>query len=81
MLREESRGNSPQTLATYRCENQTIKKAEHLRTVVLEKSLDSPLDFKEIKTVNPKGNQPGIFTGRTDVEAEVPIFWPPDVRS
>ena len=35
----------------------------------------------EIKPVNPKGNQPGIFTGRTDVEAEVPIFWPPDVRS
>ena len=58
MLREESRGNSPQTLASYRCENQTITKAEHLRTVVLENSLDSPLDCKEIKPVNPKGNQP-----------------------
>ena len=47
--------------------------------MVLEKTLDSPLDFKEIKTVNPKGNQPGIFTGRTD--AEDPILWPPDVKS
>ena len=48
---------------------------------MLKKTLESPLGFKEIKSVNPKGNQPGIFTGRTDVEAEVPIFWPPDVRS
>ena len=47
----------------------------------LEKTLDSPLDSKEIKPVNPKGNQPWIFTGRTDAEAEVPILCPPDAKS
>ena len=50
-------------------------------TVVLEKTLESPLDSKEIKPVNPKGNQPWIFIGRTDAEAEAPILWPPDVKS
>ena len=50
-------------------------------TVVLEKTFESPLDCKEIKSVNPKGNQPWIFTGRTDAEAEIPILWPPDVKS
>ena len=49
--------------------------------MVLEKALESCLDCKEIKLVNPKGNQPCIFTGRTDVEAEIPILWPPDVKS
>ena len=49
--------------------------------VVLEKSLESFLDLKEIKPVNPKGNQPWIFIGRTDAEAEAPIFWPPDVKT
>ena len=49
--------------------------------VVLEKTLESPLDCKEIKSVNPKGNQPWIFTGRTDAEAEAPILWPSDVKS
>ena len=42
---------------------------------------DSPLDSKEIKPFNPKGNRSRIFTGRTDAEAEIPIFWPPDVKS
>ena len=42
---------------------------------------DSPLDSKEIKPFNPKGNRSQIFTGRTDAEAEIPIFWPPDVKS
>ena len=51
------------------------------RTVVLEKTLGSPLDCKEIKPVNPKGNQPWIFIGRSEVEAEAPIFWPPDAKS
>ena len=51
------------------------------RTVVLEKTLESPLDWKEIKPVNPKGNQPWIFIRRTDAEAEAPIFWPPDAKS
>ena len=50
-------------------------------TVVLEKTLESPLDFKEIQPVHPKGNQSWIFIGRTDAEAETPIFWPPDVKN
>ena len=49
--------------------------------MVLEKTLESPLDSKEIKPVHPKGNQPRIFIGRTDTEAEVPILWPPDAKS
>ena len=49
-------------------------------TAVLEKTLESPLDCK-IKPVNPKGNQPWIFIGRTDVELETPIFWPPMVKN
>ena len=49
--------------------------------MVLEKTLESPLDGKEIKPVNPKGNQPWIFIGRTDIEAEAPILWPPDAKS
>ena len=44
-------------------------------------TLENPLDNKEIKPVNPKGNQPCIFIGRTDAEAEAPILWPPDVKS
>ena len=50
-------------------------------TVVLEKTLERPLDWKEIKPVNPRGNQPWIFIGRTDAEAETPVLWPPDVKS
>ena len=50
-------------------------------TVVLEKTLENPLDCKEIKPVSPKGNQPWIFIGRTDVESEAPILWPPDVKN
>ena len=50
-----------------------------VQTVVLEKTLESPLDYKEIKRVNPKGNQPWIFFGRTDAEA--PILWSPDEKS
>ena len=51
------------------------------QTVVLEKTLESPSESKEIKPVSPKGNQPWIFTGRTDAEAEAPTLWPPDVKS
>ena len=47
----------------------------------LEKTLESPLDSKEIKPVNPKGNQLGIFVGRTDAEAEAPVLWPPDAKN
>jgi len=49
-------------------------------TVMLEKTLESPLDCKEIKPVNPKGNQSWIFTGKIDIEAEAPILWPPDAK-
>jgi len=49
--------------------------------VVLEKTLESPLDCKEIQPVHPKGNQSLIFIGRTDAEAEAPILWPPDVKN
>ena len=50
-------------------------------TVVLEKTLESPLDWRKIQPVNPKGNQSWIFTGITDAEAETPILWPPDAMS
>ena len=50
-------------------------------TVVLEKTLESPLDCREIQPVHPKGNHSWIFTGRTDVEAETPILWPPDAKN
>ena len=49
--------------------------------MVLEKILESPLDNKEIKPVNPKGHQSWIFSGRTDAEDETPILWPPDVKN
>ena len=50
-------------------------------TVVLEKTLESPLDFKEIQPVHPKGNQPWIFFGRTDAKVATPILWPPDAKN
>ena len=68
----------------YGFESWTIKlSAEELMllTVVLEKTLESPLDCKEIHPVHPKGDQPWVFVGRTDVEAETPILWPPDAKS
>ena len=49
--------------------------------MVLEKTLESPLNCKEIKPVDPKGNQSRIFSGRTDAEAETPILWPPDAKN
>ena len=49
--------------------------------MVLEKTLESPLDCKEIKSINPKGYQPQILTARTDAEAEASILWPPDAKS
>ena len=73
-------------MVMYRCESWTIKEAEHKRIDVfelwcLEKTLESPLDFKEIQPVHPKGDQSWVFIGRTDVEAETPILWPPDLRT
>ena len=66
-------------VATYGCESWTINEAEH--SVVLEKTFESPLDYRETKLVNPNGNQLWIFIGRTDAEAEAPILWPPDGKS
>ena len=70
----------------YGCESWTIKKAEHRRTwsfwtVVLEKTLESPLDRKEIQPVHLKVTQSWIFIGRTDVEVETPRFWPRDSKN
>ena len=58
-----------------------ILKHWYFQTVILEKTLESPLDCKEIQPVHPKGNQSWIFIGRTDVEAEAPILWPHDEKS
>ena len=49
--------------------------------MILEKTLESPLDYKEIQPVHPKGDQSWVFIGRTDVEAETPILWPPDAKT
>ena len=49
--------------------------------MVLDKTFESHLDYREIKPVNPKGNQPWIFIGRTDAEDETPILWPPDAKN
>ena len=70
----------------YGCESLDHKKSWVLknwcfRIVVLERTLENPLDCKEIKPVNPKGNQPGLFIGRSDGEAEAPILWPPDATN
>ena len=66
------------TVVMYGCEKWTIKKAECRRTdaLMLEKTLESPLDCKEIQPVHPKGNQSWIFIGRADAEAGTPILWP-----
>ena len=69
----------------YGCESWIIKKRWVLKnlsfsTVVLEQTLESSLDCKEIQSVNPKGNQSWVFIGRTDAEAETPILWSPDAK-
>ena len=68
----------------YGCESWTIKKVECRRIdafELLEKTLESPLDCKEIQPIHPKGDQSWEFIGRTDVEAETPILWPPHAKS
>ena len=67
----------------YECKNKAswVPKNWCFWTVVLEKTLESPLDCKEIQPVHPKGDQSWVFTGRTDIEAETPILWLPDVNS
>ena len=71
---------------THGCESWTIKKAECQRIDAFElwywrKLFQSPLDCKEIKPLNPKGNHSYMFIGRTDAEAETPILWPPDAKN
>ena len=63
------------------CNESWVPKSWCFQTVVLEKTLESPLDCKEIKPVNPKRNQSWIFTGKTDDEAETPTLWPPNVEN
>ena len=63
------------------CEESWVLKNWCFWTVVLEKTVESPLDYKEIQPVHPKGDQPWVFIERTDVEAETPILWPPDAKS
>ena len=70
----------------YGCASWTIKKAKRQRIdtfepVVLEKTLESPLDCKEIQPVHPKRDQSWVFIGRTDAKAEIPVLWPPHVKS
>ena len=70
----------------YGCESWTVKKAEHWRIDAFElwcwrSLLTSPLDCKKIQPVHPKGNQSWVFIGKTDVEAETPILWPPNAKS
>ena len=71
-------------VAMYRYERWTLKKTELQRIdafEILEKTLESPLDCKEIQPVHPKVDQSWVFIRRPDVEAETPIVWPPDVKS
>ena len=63
------------------CEESWVLKNWCFWTVVLEKTLESPLDCKEIQPVHPKGDQSWVFIGRTDAVAETPILWPPDAKS
>ena len=67
------------------CESWTIKEAEHQRIDAFDlwcwRRPESPLDYKEIQPVHPKGDQSWVFIGRTDVKAETPILWPPDAKS
>ena len=70
----------------YGCESWTIKKAEHRRIDAFElwcwrKTLQSPLDCKEIQPVHSKGDQPWVFFGRNDAKAETPVLWPPHAKS
>ena len=58
-----------------------VLKTRCFQIVVLEKTLESPLDSKEIQPVNPKGNKSWLFIGKTDAEAEAPILWPPDAKN
>ena len=73
-------------MVVYGCESWTVKKAERQRsgafeTVVLEKTLKSPLDCEEMQPVHSEGDQPWDFFGRNDAKAETPVLWPPHAKS
>ena len=72
-------------IVMYGCESWTVKKAERQSTDAFElwcwRSLESPLDWKEIQPVHSKGDQSWVFIGRTDAKAEIPILWPPHLKS
>ena len=71
-------------MVTYGCESWTVKKAERRRIdafELLEKTLESPLDCKEIQPVHSEGDQPWDFFGRNDAKAEAPVLWPPQAKS
>ena len=82
-LSSQSYGSSSSHVCMWEVEHKEswVPKNWYFWTVVLGKTLEKPLDCKEIKPVHPKANQSWIFTGRTDAEAETPILWPPDVKS
>ena len=69
----------------YGCESWTVKKAERRKIDAFElrcwRTLESPLDYKEIQPVHPKGDQSWVFIGRTDAKVETPILWPPDAKN
>ena len=65
------------SVVMYGCERKLSAK----ELMLLEKTLESPLECKEIQSVHPKGDQSWVFVGKTDIEAETPIIWPPDVKS
>ena len=72
-------------MVTYGCESWTVKKAECRRSdafeLVLEETLESPLDCKEVQPVHSKGDQSWVFIGKTDAKAETPVLWPPHAKS
>ena len=71
-------------MVLYGCESWTVKKAEHRRIdafELLEKTLESPLNCKEIQPVHSEGDQPWDFFGRNDAKAEAPVLWPPRAKS
>ena len=72
-------------VVVYGCKSRTVKKAEHQRIDAFEpwcwKTLESPLDCKEIQQIHSEGDQPWVFFGRADAKAETPILWPPNVKS
>ena len=82
-LYSESYGSSSSHVCIWELDHKEgwVLKNWCFRILVLEKTLESPLDCREIQSVNPKGNQPWIFTGGTDAEAEAPILWPSDAKS